>query len=152
MSQRRKRPGSKNAVSGFEELEGITGDVGLGAWGRSVEEAFARAVDGLAWLLSDTGLVHGDQMRTIELRGNDLEGLLVKLLNEIVFLSEVDQFVVKSAVSIEIDGRQLKAVIKGDRRDPELHVSRAGIKAATYHGLEIKQRTARTRIRVVFDV
>ena len=77
---------------GFRELENITADLGIEAWGLSIEDAFASTVHGLASLISD--LSGGDQplARKIRIEAGSLPSLLVQLLNEIIYLEDTEYF------------------------------------------------------------
>ena len=137
---------------GFRELEEITADVGIEAWGSSLEEAFAFTANGLASLMSD--LPSGPQPLTkdISIEAEDLPSLLVQFLNEIVFLEETESFLPGKVTVQKIRGNKLDAALAGCIFDPAIHILNAHIKAATYHGLEIKQSSEGVTIKVIFDV
>jgi len=139
-------------AGGFRELEGITADVGLEAWGFSVEEALIQAGDGLASLISATETLTDDISTEIEITSHDLPGLLVNFLNEIIFLAETSDVLPLRIVSLHIDGTALSARMKGCRYRPGIHTRNLCIKAATYHGLTIEETDGKVTVRVIFDV
>jgi len=136
----------------FRELEGITADVGIEAWGATIEEAFIQTSDGLASLISDRSTLSDDLTEEIEVTADDLPGLLVNFLNEIIFLAETGSFLPLKTVSLRIRGSTLAATIKGCIFQPEINIRNVGVKAATYHGLTIEEGPERVTIRVIFDV
>ncbi len=136
----------------FRELEGITADVGIEAWGATIEEAFIQTSDGLASLISDRSTLSDDLTEEVEVTADDLPGLLVNFLNEIIFLAETGSFLPLKTVSLRIRGSTLAATMKGCIFQPEINIRNVGVKAATYHGLTIEEGPERVTIRVIFDV
>lgn len=139
-------------TGGFRELEGITADVGLEAWGSTVEEALMQAGNGLASLISETSSVTGEISEEIEIVSGDPQGLLVNFLNEVIFLTETKDFLPLKTASLSIDGSTLRARMTGCRYRPEDHQRNICIKAATYHGLTIEKKTGQVTVKVIFDV
>ena len=137
---------------GFRELENITADLGIEAWGFGLEGAFASAVHGLASLLSD--LPGGDQplTRQIRIETGSLPSLLVRFLNEIIYLEDTQSFLPGRITHLKIQNNNLDATLTGAIFNPEIHTLNAHIKAATYHGLEIVEEGETVRIKVIFDV
>ncbi len=137
---------------GFRELENITADLGIEAWGPRLEDAFASTVHGLASLISD--LPGGDQplTRHIRIEAESLPSLLVQFLNEIIYLEDTQSFLPGRNTHLKIQDNNLNATLTGARFDPEIHTLNAHIKAATYHGLEIREGGDEVRIKVIFDV
>lgn len=137
---------------GFRELENITADLGIEAWGSGLEGAFASAIHGLASLLSD--LPGGDQplTRQIRIEAGSLPSLLVQFLNEIIYLEETQSFLPGRITHLTIQNNDLDATLTGAIFNPEIHTLNAHIKAATYHGLEIVEEGKTVRIKVIFDV
>ncbi len=137
---------------GFRELENITADLGIEAWGHSLEDAFSSAAHGLASLLSE--LPGGEQPleKDIHLEADSLSTLLVQFLNEIIYLEETQDFLPGAVKHLTLTGNRLDATLTGAAYDPEIHTLNAQVKAATYHGLEIEKEGDTVRIRVIFDV
>ena len=137
---------------GFRELENITADLGIEAWGLDLEDAFTSAVHGLALLISDSP--GGDQplTRKIRIEAGSLSSLLVKLLNEIIYLEDTENFLPGKITHLKIRNKHVDATLTGAIFNPEIHTLNAHIKAATYHGLEIDQSGKKVNIKVIFDV
>jgi SHS2 domain-containing protein len=135
---------------GFTFLE-HTADVGIHAWGRSVAEAFEQAAIGLVTLMGRIAEGPGPS-RPIEVESLDVESLLVAFLNELVYLGEtLDHEGVASVHVKYLDATTLRA-------DVGLAPARVGgegalVKAATYHALEVSERSdGSTDARVYLDV
>jgi SHS2 domain-containing protein len=125
---------------GFEEVD-HTADLGLRVRAASLEGLFLRAALGLASLLTDPAAVGSAERATIEVRGIDLEELLVAWLNELLYRFESKRLVLTAFPELRIErggeGHRLLANGTGGRWDPQRHPPGAPIKAATYHGLKI---------------
>ncbi len=139
-------------MAGFRELDGITADVGIQAWGAAIEEAFIQTSDGLASLISDRNTLSDGLTEEITVTADDLPGLLVNFLNEVIFLVETESFLPLKTVSIRIKDSELVASIRGCTYQPKINFRNIGVKAATYHGLVIDETADGVTIRVIFDV
>ena len=131
MAQGRSDPG------GFELLE-HTADVGIRAWAGSLEEAFERATEGLAEVLGALrpGAPGPGDPVPVEVTADDLGGLLVDWLNEVVWLHEVRQ--------AALSGGEVERVGNGTARG-SVTLSEGGpapdgtfVKAVTYHRLRVE--------------
>ena len=139
-------------IGGFRELENITADLGIEAWGFGLEDAFTSAVHGLASLLSDSSGSDHHLTRKIRIQAGSLPSLLVQLLNEIIYLEDTENFLPGKITRLKIRNNRLDATLTGAIFDPEIHTLNAHIKAATYHGLEIVEEGDEVRVKVIFDV
>lgn len=135
--------------SGFAFLE-HTADVGIRAWGPSIRDAFEQAGVGLATLMGMTTAGPG-HAEPIHVEGADQGGLLVALLNELVYLLEtaVGEGMASLRVT-RLDPTQLDASL-----ELALTGAREGllVKGATYHQLEVSERPGgAAEVRVYLDV
>ena len=137
---------------GFREMEGVTADVGIEAWGRNLEESFVQTADGLASLLSRIDTLTPEETREIAVQADDLHSLLVKFLNEIIFIADTERFLPFRVDLLKIRKSSLEARVTGCPFDPNRHVRRISVKAATYHGLSIDQNGGTVKVAVIFDV
>ncbi len=135
-----------------------TADIGIAAEGRDLPEVFSRAAAGMMSLITDSDRVEPREARTVRAQARDLEGLLVAWLNELLYLFETEDFVVKDCVVIAVaDGHGggdlgLEAQVRGERVDRARHVLKTAIKAVTYHRLALTQVKGAWQARVIFDV
>lgn len=77
------------------------------------------------------------EKQTVSVTADTRERLLVGWLNEILFLFERHQFLVRRLVFDTFDGKQIRATLWGQKYDPLRHGSLSEIKAVTYHQLKI---------------
>jgi len=134
----------------FEVIE-HTADVGIIAYGQSLEELFANAAVGMMSFLIGLDSVRLVQQRTVTADADDREGLLIAWLNELLVLLNADGFVPGRFTVRDLTDTRLRADVAGEPVDPTRHRFHLDVKAATYHTLEIKQDSL-WQARVIFDV
>lgn len=128
-----------------------TADVGLSAWGPSLDAAFAAAVRGLTSVTFAPAAVRPRDRRTVVVSDDDPARLLVHLLEEVLFLIETEGFLTARA-TISRDGARLVATLQGETFDPRRHQRRGPeVKAITYHQIEV-QPGPPARVRVILDL
>jgi SHS2 domain-containing protein len=146
---------SSGAAAGFEVIE-HTADVGLRAWGPTPEDLFTQAARGLISFLFDARQVRASRTRIVDIEASDLEEALVAWLQEILYLFEVKHF---AAAEVDVQAAAahgVRARVRGEPFDQRRHEMRMEIKAATYHGLDIRPTAAengseRWECTIIFD-
>ena len=138
-------------MGGFELLE-HTADVGVVASGETFAEALAWTAKGMFSVVADIDAVEPREFMEVSVASADREALVVDWLNELLYRYEAEGFLPKDfQISVDEAGNSLVALCVGEPVDPERHGMRTGVKAATYHGLEVS-RDDQWRITVVLDV
>lgn len=128
-----------------------TADVGLVAWGGDLVEAFQAAVQALVAVTFDPRTIAARDERTVAVEADRPDRLLVRFLNEIVYLVDAEGFVPRRA-GVTIDGARLEAHLVGRVADSSGPRRRGpAVKAVTYHGLDIDPGPP-VRVRVVLDI
>jgi len=129
----------------------ISGDVGLHIYGATDEELFHNAAQGLFSLITEPSHIVQTEERKVMVASEDDEGMLIKWLNELIFLFDAYGFVGKK-FALSFKGQQLNAVIAGGIFDQSRDECRLLIKAATYHNLILKKDSSGYEARVMFDI
>jgi len=134
-------------VFGFRE-HAHTADWELEAWAPDLPGLLEQAARGM-YALSGVRLQSGlAQTRTITLHAEDAESMLVRFLNELLWLEE-EQGLGFDRFAIKIDDQlNLQAELYGfaiANLDKE-------IKAVTYHNLRVENSSQGLRVSIVFDV
>ncbi|MDE2179628.1 MAG: archease [candidate division NC10 bacterium] len=137
--------------SGFELFE-TTADVGILAWGKTLEELFANAARGMFALMVDSGTVRPTGLLSIEAQGGDLPSLLVAWLNELLYRCEAEEWAPLDVRVTAVGGGRASGELAGEPAEAGRHRFKGVVKAATYHLLECHKDGDRWRARVVFDV
>jgi SHS2 domain-containing protein len=134
------------------ELIDHTADLGIIVRAPQLSALFAGAAHALFDLTCDLQRVSSGTMVELSLEDAELECLMVSWLNELVFLHETqrllfDQFDVRISGSYHLD-----AQVRGEVFDARRHTLFRGIKAATYHQLEVIQLKDIWTAQIIFDV
>jgi SHS2 domain-containing protein len=137
--------------SGFEFLD-HTADVKLHAWGPSLEALFRAALDGFYQLLGDLHLTDDTEPVTIDVEASDPTYLLHDWLAELLYVFDTDgrqitdiEFVAMTPQRVTVTGAARQ--IDGDRSNFD-----AGVKAVTYHGLDVRFEDGRYDATVILDL
>ena len=128
-----------------------TADVGIIAYGTDLKQAFANAARGMFSLITELKNIREILQREIAVNAADRESLLVTWLNELIYLFDTENFLGKKFEMTELDDTHLKAKVYGEMVDRSRHQLKTGIKATTYHMLQIKHNKD-YQIQVLFDI
>lgn len=134
----------------FEVIE-HTADVGIIAYGRSLEELFENAAAGMMHFLINNETVRKAEQRNLVAEADDRDGLLISWLNDLLVVLNADGFIPAAFDIRELGDTRLSAEIAGEPVDPKRHRFRLDVKAATYHALEIGKNEY-WHARIIFDV
>lgn len=141
-------PPSESAEGGFEIVE-HTADVGIRAWAASAPALFESMARGLFDILGAWAPGDGDTVE-IELEGRDLGALLVRWLNELIFVQESRDAIFTGVEVEDVAAGRLRARLRVAPRLQELEGT--AVKAATYHQLQVKEDAERWSALVYVDV
>jgi SHS2 domain-containing protein len=130
---------------GYQEIE-HTGDCALRIWADDLTTLFTDGARGL-YQLSGSQADPGQSIeRRLELRADDLEGLLVAFLSELLYLQEHEGLAFRE-FDIQVHERRLTGTAYGG----EVRTVAQPLKAVTYHGLKIGHSDSAYSCEVVFD-
>jgi SHS2 domain-containing protein len=133
------------------EIIDHTADVGVVAYGANLGQAFGNAAKALFSLIVELDSVREALYRGIELTADDEASLLVEWLNELIYVFDTEHVLFKRFEVSVTDGGWLRASCYGDKVNRSRHRLKTGVKAATYHMLEISNDNG-YRVRVIFDI
>jgi SHS2 domain-containing protein len=139
----------------FEFVEGATSDLAFVAQGPTIEATFVAAGRAfLAATVEQPEAVERREHRSIELEEPDLELLLVRFLNELVYLLDAEELLLHPEhVEIVWNGSvRLGADLSGERIDRRRHALASDVKAATAHGLRVAKTTDGWMATATLDV
>lgn len=129
-----------------------TADIGFKVQGKDLAELFSNA----AFALTDSMLLLSAAKPTetisVELQAESVEELLVKWLEEILFLFETRNFVSLEFHFEKCSRNNLKAKMKGREWDEKDQPLKTQIKAVTFHELEIVKTPKGYETQVILDV
>ena len=140
----------------FEFLEDVTSDLCFAARGATLPEVFTAAAEALlAATVEEREALGSAERRRLELAEPDLELLLLRFLNELIYLRDAEGLLLwPREIRVETARNEtgLVAELVGERFDPARHHLRADVKAATAHGLALTREAGRFRATVTLDV
>jgi SHS2 domain-containing protein len=137
-------------VSGGYRVLEHTADIGIESWGKTTTEAFEQAAWGLAEILGARSPGRESESIKVRATGSDVGALLVDFLNELLLLHETREvafarIAVERMTDTELDAEVGVAPIEGETET-------TGVKAATYHRLEVRTGPDGVRARAYLDV
>jgi len=139
----------------FEFVDGVTSDLSFVARGPTLETVFAASAKALlAATVEDPASVAPRLRREVLLEEPDLELLLLRFLNELIYLRDAEQLLLYPRwlrVSAN-EVAHLEADLVGEEIDSGRHCMDIEVKAATAHGLRIAREGAKWEASVTLDV
>jgi SHS2 domain-containing protein len=140
---------------GYTHME-HTADEIVVATGRTLEEAFENAAIGVYEVITDTSKVKPARRVDVRVRGDDLENLLYRWIEELLIITDSEGLVFSIArvcrIQKENDGYSLDGAVWGEPFDPERHEHRTIVKAMTYAQMEIRKEGDCWRLQFVVDI
>ena len=139
----------------FEFLE-HTADVLIAAHGQNMAEAFENAALAMFEVMTDTSKITPTVEDTVEVEAEDEYALLYSWLEALLVKFEVDgiafcRFKV-SNFEEKPEGFRLMATIWGEKFNSEKHPQKVGVKAITYHRMEIIKEFDKVTLEFILDI
>jgi SHS2 domain-containing protein len=97
----------------FEVLD-ISGDVGIKAFGRSLNEVFMNVSSGMYSLITDLSSIKEKKTIEISAESDSLDGLLVSWLNELIFHFDAYGFIGKKIEIKHFSDSKIVAAVSGE--------------------------------------
>lgn len=139
----------------FEFLE-HTADVLIAAHGQNMEEAFETAAIAMFEVMTDTSKITPTEEDYLEVEAEDEYALLYNWLEALLVKFEVTRMVYSkfkvSSFEEKPDGFRLKATAWGEKYNPEKHPQKVGVKAVTYHRMEIIKEFDKVTLEFILDI
>jgi SHS2 domain-containing protein len=131
---------------------GPPADLLVEATGETLGKAFANLALGMFNAMTPIGDIAEDEEFVVEAQGEDLESLLFNLMDEFLYLNDVE-FLVPRKIEISVDEKHFhaEAMCVGERFSRDTHETGIAVKAVTYHMMEIKHVDGGYKVRMVFD-
>ena len=131
-------------------------DVYVVAYGNTLEKAFENAALATFEVMTKTLKVSSTIEETVEVEGYDEKSLLYNWLEALLVKFELTErlyskFEVESIKKIG-EKFSLKAKIGGERFNPEKHLQKVGVKAVTYHRMEILKENEEVAVKFILDI
>lgn len=139
----------------FEFLE-HTADAYIAAYGKDLAEAFENSARAMFEVMTNLRNVKPKIQDSVEVEAKDesallyswLEALLVKFDTDAMLYSEFDVL----SIAETPDGFKLQARIYGEKFDHQKHLQKVGVKAVTYHRMEIIKESGKVTLKFILDI
>lgn len=132
-----------------------TADIGIYAYGKTLNETFENSALAMFNVISNTDNIKTDKTIEFTIESEDKVSLLYDYLEEILFYHEVE-FMLFSQFDVAIekqdDSFKLKAVIKGEDINWDIHERGCEVKAITFHMMAVTQDDNLYKSRFILDL
>jgi SHS2 domain-containing protein len=139
----------------FKLLE-HTADAYIAAYGKTLEEAFENAALATFEVMTDTDKVRPAITEALDVTGPDEKALLYNWLESLLVRFDIkDNLYARFSIQPiqrKVKSLRLRAVIKGERFDPKRHPQKVGVKAVTYHRMEISRKPSEVTVKFILDI
>ena len=139
----------------FEFLE-HTADAYVAAYGKDLAEAFESAAVAMFDVMTNVAKVNPAVEDRVEVAAEDEYALLYSWLEALLVKSEVNRMLFSKFKILGLDktseGFRLQARIWGEKFDPSKHLQKVGVKAVTYHRMEIVKGPDRVTLKFILDI
>jgi SHS2 domain-containing protein len=131
-----------------------TADEKFRAYGETIEESFSNAALATYAIMTDVSKVKPKLGHVIDIKASKMETLLYEFLEEFIFLTDTEAFLLSEVTTIKIKNNrgyfELSAEVKGDNaKGYEISTQ---IKSPTYHEMEIGEIDGLKYVQVVVDI
>jgi SHS2 domain-containing protein len=139
------------SAEGWEYFE-VEADVGVRAWGPTVEACFRQCALAVFDLIVPLRAVAAAESREVMAQAETPEALLVAWINELLYLHDVEGFTLCDVEGPRLEATRAHGRLIGEPVDPERHPRGILVKAATFHQLALERTPERVEARVVLDI
>jgi SHS2 domain-containing protein len=134
-----------------------TADLYIAAYGQSLEEAFENAAAAMFEGMTELDKIKPRVEDKVEVEGHDIQALLYNWLEALLVKFETENKLYSrfriARIEATSTGLKLTAQIKGELFNSERHLSKVGVKAVTYHKMEIiESRKKGTTVKFILDI
>ena len=139
----------------FEFLE-HTADAYIAAYGKDLAEAFESAALAMFDVMTEVEKVQAEVEDYVEVEAEDEQALLYCWLADLLAKSDINEMLYSKFEILNVnkisEGFRLQAKIWGEKFDPEKHPQKVGVKAVTYHRMEILKKPNKITLKFILDI
>ena len=139
----------------FEFLE-HTADAYIASYGKDLAEAFENAALAMFDVMTDVEKVSPKVKDSVEVEGDDEYALLYNWLEALLVKFDINGMLYSKFKILNLsqtsNGFSLRAEIWGEKFNPKKHKQKVGVKAITYHLMEIIKEPDRVTLKFLLDI
>ena len=128
----------------------------IAAHGATLAEAFENAALAMFEVMTDTEKVSPDVEDSVEVEAEDEYALLYSWLEALLVKFETKNMLYSkfkiSSIDETSEGFRIKAAVWGEKFNAEKHTQKVGVKAVTYHRMEIIKDIDTVRLEFILDI
>ncbi len=155
LSLRKERNEEVDRLKRFRFLE-HTADAYVAAYGSTLEEAFENAAYATFEVMTDVEKIKPKIGESIDVEGHDEQSLLYNWLEALLVRFDTADMLYSDFKIHKIEktkeGYRLTARIRGELYSSEKHPQKVGVKAVTYHRMEIVKKPKQVTLKFVLDI
>jgi SHS2 domain-containing protein len=133
-----------------------TADAYIAACGDTLEEAFENAAFATMEVMTDAEKVEAKIEDAVAVEAHDEYALLYNWIEELLIRFDTTENLYSrfkiSSIEETPSGLRLKAKIWGEPFDPAKHPQKVGVKAITYHRMEILKAPKKVTVKFILDI
>jgi len=133
------------------EIIDHTADIGIKVTGNTLFDVIEKSIMALSNLMVGKVKIIGKEERTFNIKEENIEIAMVRILEEILYLFESQRFAV-SKCKVDKKKNYYKIKLKGKLYNIDEIKEATEIKAVTYHKLSIKKLNDHWIATVIFDI
>jgi len=139
----------------YEFLEHMA-DAYVAAYGKDLAEAFESAAAAMFDVMTEVEKVKTEVEDYVEVEAEDEYALLYSWLENLLVKSDINEMLYSKFKILNInktsDGFRLQAKIWGEKFNPKKHPQKVGVKAVTYHRMEILKQPNKVILKFILDI
>jgi SHS2 domain-containing protein len=140
---------------GFEFLE-HTADAYIAAYGKNLAEAFENAAFAMFDVMTDLEKVSAKVKENVEVAAEDEYALLYSWLEALLVKFDVNKMLYSKFKVLDLNQTsvrfRLRAEVWGEKFNPKKHTQKVGVKAVTYHRMEIIKEPNKVTLKFILDI
>jgi SHS2 domain-containing protein len=133
-----------------------TADAYVAAYGGNLAEAFENAAVAMFDVMTDVKTVTPRLEDSVTVEGIDEYSLLYNWLEALLIKFETNRMLYSkfkiTEIATTVNGYKLAARIWGEKFNAKKHVQKVGVKAVTYHRMEILEQPGRVTLKFILDI
>lgn len=131
-------------------------DAYVAAYGKNLAEAFESAAVAMFDVMTEVEKVRAEVEDHVEVEADDECALLYSWLEDLLVKFDINEMLYSkfkiSTINKTSDGFRLKAKIWGEKFNPDIHPQKVGVKAVTYHRMEILKGPDKVTLKFILDI
>lgn len=134
------------------EMIDHTADIGIKVFGKDIAEIFSNSAYAMFDILTDPKKIQKKESFNVQVSANNIEQLLVKWLDELLFRYETERVIFNEFIINKISDANIDSTVYGEKIDRSRHEIKTEIKNVTYHQLQIREANNGWEAQIIFDV